>query len=80
MRRVKTAVPMDECKRRVLAFIRKEPKRLHKASEFACEIWPDSEFTAQGAGAAASRILKALEKDNLVEWISSTADWGWRLR
>jgi hypothetical protein len=85
MRRVKQAVPLDECKRRALAFMRNLRKRhagypceFVKASQVAYAIWPDATFTAQGAGAAASRILKHLERDGLVRWDSDGEDWGWK--
>jgi len=76
---------MPEAKKRVLAFLRKSNVKIHKASAFASIIWPDVEFTSQGGGAAASRILKALEKDGLVKWISVGSrasrdqNWGWTL-
>ena len=79
MRRVKHAVPLDECKRRALAYMRKQhPRCFVKASQVAYAIWPDATFTAQGAGAAASRILKHLERDGLVRWDSDGEDWGWK--
>lgn len=79
IRRVKVAVPMPEAKRRVLEFFKTHPG-LRKASEFAIAIWPEAHFRAQGAGAAASRILVALKKDGLVAWRSRDGDWGWELR
>ncbi len=71
---------MDEAKRRALAYLR--GKKYVKASCVAGAIWPGVEFRAQGAGAAASRILKALEKDGLVKWSSASdsSDWGWQAR
>lgn len=48
-------------------------------------IWPDTEFSAQGAGGAASRILKSLEKDGMVIWTlerfsgGGLRDWGWQI-
>jgi len=79
IRRVEVAVPMPEAKRRVLAFFKTHPG-LRRASEFAIAIWPEAEFKAQGAGAAASRILVALKKDGLVRWTSRDGNWGWELR
>ena len=76
MRRVEVAVPMAEAKRRVLVFMEKYPG-LRKASEFGYAIWPEANFTSQGAGAAASRILVALKKDGWVRWSSRNGDWGW---
>ncbi len=79
IRRVKVAVPMPEAKRRVLKFFESHPG-LRKANEFAVAIWPEATFKSQGAGAAASRILVALQKDGLVKWDSDGRDWGWILR
>lgn len=39
-----------------------DPNNARPASMIANAIWPDHEMRAQGAGAAASRILKRLEK------------------
>lgn len=78
MRRVKTKVPMEECKSRAIAFLRTQ-SIFCKASGVAYAIWPDATFRAQGAGAAASRILKALEKDGLVRWTSDGRQWGYEL-
>lgn len=50
-----------------------------KASQAAGAIWPGVQFHAQGAGAAASRILKQLERDGKVRWSSNGDDWGWIL-
>lgn len=47
------------------------------ASWVANAIWPDHQMKPQGAGAAASRILKLLEKDGAVKWVSRTHRWGW---
>ena len=51
------------------------------AATIAAAIWPDHEMTAQGAGAAASRILKVLEKEGLARWSCSLVGnhyvWGW---
>lgn len=79
IRRVKVAVPLPEAKRRVLKFFESHPG-LRKANEFAVAIWPEAQFKSQGAGAAASRILVALQKDGLVRWASDGRDWGWMLR
>jgi len=84
MRRVKDRVPMDECKRRALEYLREWRERIRyiKASSVAGAIWPGVEFKPQGAGAAASRILRVLQKDGLVVWSASNEgdDWGWRIR
>lgn len=81
MRRVKEAVPMATCKERALKGMRELLRRTShiKASAVAIFIWPDTEFRSQGAGAAASRILKALEADGKVAWSSDGRNWGWVL-
>jgi predicted NodU family carbamoyl transferase len=69
---------MEECKARALAYLRKMPRGyLTNASSVATAIWPDTNFTAQGGGAAASRILKILQKEKLVEWVSRREEWGY---
>ena len=82
MRRVKERVSLEECKRRALSYLQeareRDPNALSKASGVAGAIWPGVEFHAQGAGAAASRILKHLERDGLVQWDAHNGDWGWR--
>jgi hypothetical protein len=75
-RRVDIPVPMHICKARALAYLKAHPGR-QKASSVAGAIWPGVPFHAQGAGAAASRILKHLERDGLVKWSSDLVDWGW---
>ena len=77
MRRVKQRVPLETCRLRALYAI--GSRRFVKASELAVAIWPDTTFTAQGAGASVSRVLKSLEKDGLVHWSSCEIErcWGW---
>jgi len=78
-------VPMAECKRRCLDF-GKDQNFLLPASEFAGAIWPDHRMTPQGAGAAASRVLKALEREGRAGWrphyerSESRTRWGWWAR
>lgn len=79
MRRVKEAVPLEECKRRAMEYLRAHRRQFTKASSVAGVIWPGVEFHSQGAGAAASRILKHLERDGLAKWSSDDHDWGWRI-
>lgn len=47
------------------------------ANSVAIAIWPDHQMTSQGAGAAASRILKRMEKEGLCRWKSTPVTWGW---
>lgn len=73
---------MDECKRRVLKYMKANRKRYRffRASQLAYVIWPGEEFLrAQGAGAAASRVLKHMERDKTVRWSSGDGDWGYQL-
>jgi hypothetical protein len=53
----------------------------HPASRVAQAIWPDADFKAQGAGGAASRILKRMEREGLARWtclyLRSGKRWGW---
>lgn len=78
MRRVKVAVPLPEAKRRALVAMFKFGTFV-RASQVAHAIWPEAEFHAQGAGAAASRILTHLKKDGLVRWLAWDGDWGYEL-
>lgn len=79
MRRVGERVPMEECKRRAIEYGRGH-EGLIPASSFAEAIWPDAQFiTPQGAGAAASRILKALQRDGRAPVRTSYARRGWRV-
>lgn len=79
MRRVAERVPLAEAKRRALAYLRANGKHV-KASSVAAAIWPGAKFKSQGAGASASRVLVALEKDGEVRWRSDGSDWGWEAR
>jgi len=84
MRRVGKRVPLDTCKQRAVDFGRGKPSL--PASAFAKAIWPDAEFiTSQGAGAAASRILKALSREGraqsacLRDKHERPISWGWEI-
>lgn len=80
MRRVKDRVPLEECKGRALEYLCAQPRAsFTKANSVAAAIWPGVAFHSQGAGAAASRILKHLEKDGLIHWGSNDHDWGWAI-
>lgn len=50
---------------------------LNPASHIAGFIWPGHQMKAQGAGAAASRILKVLERKGHAGWVSRDGKWGW---
>lgn len=84
MRRVETPVPMETCKQRALLYLsRYRVRELIRPAAVAQAIWPDAQFRAQGAGAAASRILRKLIAEELAVWSSSdngvSKDWGYRL-
>jgi len=79
MRRVTERVPIEECCRRAFAVLSGTSK---PASSIAQAIWPEASWrAAQGAGAAASRVLKAMEKDGRAAWIvrgeGRSRVWGW---
>lgn len=50
---------------------------IRTAATIADAIWPGHSMTRQGAGAAASRILKRLQDRALVRWTSRASGWGW---
>lgn len=89
---VPVPVPMEECKRRALAYLQGlGDGEYAKASRVALEIWPGVEWrTSQGGGGAASRVLRALEKDGVARWgvlpgrgaggrgVGGREDWGWQ--
>lgn len=69
-------VPLEECKRRAGEFGKRESWP-QPASAFAEAIWPNHKMKPQGAGAAATRILKAMEKEGRAGWYSRGNQWGW---
>lgn len=70
-------VDYETAKERALAVLSK--RETTYANRVAIAIWPNHEMTSQGAGAAASRILKRMEKEGLVRWTSHRIGWGWVL-
>lgn len=81
IRRVEEAVPIEEAIRRALFYLSARPAlHLSKASEVAHAIWPDSTFRGQGAGGAASRVLRRADKAGFTEWTSNGHDWGWKIQ
>jgi hypothetical protein len=84
MKRVQTHVAIDEAILRALTFlVSYPPGNLAKASQLAYAIWPDITFRSQGAGGAASRVLRAAEKRGLCTWTtrwnSPRSDSGWAI-
>lgn len=71
---------LAECRLRALRYLAEQPPYA-KASCVGAAIWLNSEMRAQGLGGAASRILRGLKKDGLVEWRarSDSRDWGWQI-
>lgn len=75
IRRVETPVTLDEAKTCIEVFRILHGPGPWKASMLAPAIWPTAVFrNAQGAGAAASRVLKRLG----YRWTSTRdGQWGW---
>lgn len=76
-------VDYETAKQRATKFFRRYPG-LHAPSTVATAIWPDARFKGQGAGGAASRILRRMADEGLVKWrcrstLSGIQDWGWEL-
>lgn len=67
-------VSLEVAEARALAALRATPL---PAATIADAIWPDHRMKQQGAGAAASRILKGLEQRGLARWTSSRRAFGW---
>ena len=75
----KTAsVPYEESKRRAIEYLRAHATT-RPAHMIACAIWPEHKMKSQGAGGAASRILRLMAKENLVRWTCETTAMGHRL-
>lgn len=74
-------ISYEEAKLRALGCLKE--KHPANASWVAMHIWPGHMMKAQGAGAAASRILKRMEREGLCRWrcqydATGVAKWwGW---
>lgn len=84
MRLTSSATPgvtYTEARARVLRYweSRGDKWALVPASWFADAIWPGHQMAAQGAGAAASRILKRMEQAGEARWKSDRGNWGWTI-
>lgn len=76
MKRVTHPVPLAEARARLLGYRERHGNGLHKANTLADVIWPQQPFkTTQGAGAAASRVLKRLG----CKWRTTGSQWGWSI-
>lgn len=74
--RVEKPVTMEQAAERLEAYRKKYGAGPHRAATLAGVIWPNTTFRReQGAGAAASRVLKRLGK----KWGSNDHNWGWYL-
>lgn len=67
-------VPMPVAEARALRALTRYPV---PASSIAAHIWPGHQMRAQGAGAAASRVLKRLERQGRARWTANDHSWGW---
>lgn len=77
MRRVDKPVPLEICKQRVLDYLRKNPEP-QRPSSLGYAIWPEATFYAQGAAAAASRILKRMQGEGTIYYkIDGRTLGGW---
>lgn len=76
MRRVKTKVCDAEARKRLEEYRLSHGVGPHRAAPLADVIWTDVKWiAAQGAGAAASRVLKRLG----CYWMERNGNWGWML-
>lgn len=81
MKRVLIPVTDAQARERLKAFRATAGIGPHKASQLSDVIWPNNHFrNAQGAGRAASRVIKRLG----CQWTVTTShrqdkDWGWLL-
>lgn len=77
MRRVTQSVTLFQAKQRLLVYAATHGRGPHKANTLADVIWPDTNWVrSQGAGAAATRVLKKLH----CVWDRSEFNWGWMLQ
>lgn len=76
-------VDLETAKTRAETFLRSRPRNRegrripYPAGIIADYIWPNHQMHSQGAGGAASRILKQMPN---VEWTTDCDKWGWRLK
>ncbi len=73
-------VSYAEARRRALVTLsHRKPLDLVPAWLVAAAIWPNHRLRAQGAGGAASRILRRMQDEGLVRWTTFQARTGWTL-
>lgn len=72
-------ITLETASRRALAALHESIPA--PANAVADSVWPGHDMTAQGAGGAASRILKVLQDAGLVRWVTAgrgrRRTWGW---
>jgi hypothetical protein len=75
-KRVQTPVSLADAKMLLEEYRAVHGSGPHRAATLADVIWPGTKFrAAQGAGAAASRVLKRLG----CTWTGNQHNWGWLL-
>jgi hypothetical protein len=75
------------CQRALKYLNAQHPAQLASASGVGNAIWPDSNMTGQGLGAAASRVLKIMQSYGHVVWQvrpsrvpgGKASDWGYKI-
>jgi hypothetical protein len=81
-------VSLEVAMQRALKYLdAQHPGQLAKASGVGNAIWPNSNMTGQGLGAAASRVLKTMQEIDHVVWIverrngpgAKATNWGYRI-
>lgn len=74
----------ETCRERVLTYLRDKKGELVTASSIADHVWPGHPMKRQGAGGAATRVLKRMEAEGVVCWRAierhGAKFWGWRTR
>lgn len=76
MRRVRQKVDLSVARERLSAYAQKHGSGPFVASMLAEVIWPGEKFKRpQGAGGAATRVLKKLD----CGWVMKQGSWGWSL-
>jgi hypothetical protein len=82
MKRVKHPVSLELAEQRLITFRASYGPGPHKANTLADVIWKreDADFnTTQGAGAAATRVLKKLGCEYVITGEYGRQQWGWSL-
>ena len=67
----------EECERRALAAVKNSAHRGPTAADVGFQIWPDRRFDRRGAGGAAIRVLRRLERKGLAYQVWGTYNATW---